>query len=285
MSGTNLIQKKDNYDIKDDFTIVRSYEEIGGIIRKGPKATRIVIRDYDTEKILHDTHNKILISASQFTACDQFGLDTSVIFPSYNEELGLQNTLDYKTVQPMNRPIVCLFCAGQGGCGTVASDVYTVKFTDRLAPKDMLPFRYVDEKNDLSDELRKVYFGRYKDSNGMIRYMFKAFDTDPQLHLRYIDGTQITSDMWSIDSTQAAECYVEVKLDIDRTDFRDYFEKVTGWDNAIINSLSLVYGWYDNTIDKYLWYQQLLPYSKLNIPNEYLIDETKRLAISYEIYY
>ena len=253
--------------------------------RGGPKSTRIVMIDHDTGNIIVDTHNKVLITGGQFTACKQFGIDATINFPNYNEDLGLENTVDYDTVQPKNEPIICLFCVGNYGCGTITIDTYPIKYTDRIDPKDLIPFRYVDAAHDLNDEMRGRYFGRCIDASGMISYYFKAFDTEPQLHLRYLDGTQITPDMYEIDSSQNAECYVETRLRITRQDFRDYFEKVVGWDNAVFNSISLVYAWYDDTIDDYLWYQQIIPFSKLHIPNEYLVDLTKAVDINYCIYY
>ena len=272
---------KDSYTIKDNANLKSFIENSKGT----PVKTRIIIKDRDTGEILSDNHNKILISGGQMTACKHFGLDAIVNLPNYNEDLGLENTLDYETVQPANEPIICLFCVGQGGGGTTPTDVYPVKYTERIEPDDMLPFRYVDEESDLNDDLRKTYLGRYTDSDGMIRYMFKAFDTEPQLHMRYLDGTQITDALYSIDSDQAAECYVEMRLRITRLDFRDYFEQVLGWDNAFINSLSLCFAWYDDTIDDYIWYQQITPFSKLNFPTEFMVDLNKAIDIIYQVYY
>ena len=274
---------KDSMNLHDDYTI-KSFIEDETVFKRGPKGTRIILRDHDTGKVLSDTHNKILISGSQLTACKIFGIDPAVNLPNYNEELGLENTLDYETVQPMNEPILCLFAVGQGGCGTSVSDVFPVRYTERIEPENLLPFRYVDEDHDLNEDMRKQYFGRYVDEYGMIHYMFKKFDTEPQLHLRYLDGTQITSDMYNIDSAQNAECYVEVRLRINRLDFRDYFEQVTGWDNCVINTLSLLFAWYDDTIDEYRWYQQIIPFSKLNFPNEFLADLSKAIDFQYHIY-
>ena len=86
-----------------------------------------------------------------------------------------------------------------------------------------MPFRYQDIDDDLNDDLRKYYFGRKTDEEaGKIAYYFKAFETTPMLHLRYTDGTQITDEMYNVETEQGAECYVETKLRITRNDFRDY---------------------------------------------------------------
>lgn len=258
----------------------------------GPKATMIRMIDPDTGKVLGEYHNKIVITGSNLSASTAFGLDLPTFLPNYNNELNLDNTLDYSTPEgkAKNNPFVCLFCIGDSGCGTSAKDVFTVNYTDRIEPEnDIIPFKYVDKNNDLNDDLRRSYFGRktIKLPEGeKYAYYFKTFDTTPQLHLRYTDGTQINDKMYSAKTDQAAECFVETRLRITRTDFRDYFDQVLGWDNARISTLSLCYAWYDDTIDGgYRWYQQIYPYSKLNFSAEYLVDLTKAIDFVYQVFY
>lgn len=270
--------------------VAKAHDRLGNSlvhrIKGGPKKTKIIITDHDTGKVLGEYENKVLISGAQMTACKLWNLDAEVPFPNYNDDLGLENTADYSTVQPMNEPYICLFAVGNGGCGTNSSEVFPVRYTERIEPENLIPFRYVGADNDLNPDLRKQYFGRVADEeSGMIKYFFKAFDTEPQLHLRYLDGTQITEDIYNIDSSQAAECYVETRLRVTRQDFRDYFEQVLGWDEALINTLSLLYAWYDDTIDEYKWYQQIIPYTKLNYSNIWLVDLTKAVDFNYQVYY
>lgn len=271
----------------DYFNITDSLEKkiISEKFKAGPKSTRIVLSDHDTGEIMGEYHNKIVITGSIFGACNTFGINPSVILPDYNRELNLDNTLDYTKIQPKNNPFVCLFCAGDSGCGALANEVFNVNFTDRIDPiGDIIPFRYVDSNSDINPDLRKYYFGR-KTHNNKIAYYFKNFDTTPQLHLRYTDNTQINDEMYNIETTQAAECYVETRLRINRNDFREYFEQVLGWDKARISTISLCYAWYDDTIDNYRWYQQIYPFAKLNFPVEWLVDLTKAIDFHYDVFF
>ena len=109
--------------------------------------------------------------------------------------------------------------------------------------------------------------------------------TEPQLHLRYSDGTQITEDIYDNESDQLAECYVEMRLRITRLDLRDYFENILGWDKARISSLSLCYAWYDDTIDNYKYFQDIYPYSFLPFSYKDLVDANVALDFLYQIYY
>lgn len=264
----------------------------------GPTKTRVVFRNHDTGEILGEYHNKVVITGSQLNACAMFGLEPTIDFPTYNSEMGLDNSADPEQ-EPKNHPIVCLFCVGDTGCGTLPKDVFVSKYTDRIKPGPadptsaedfdtsmIMPFRYVDAGADLSDDLRKYYFGRKTfDRLGKIGYYFKSFDTEPQLHLRYADGTQITKDLYNIESNQEAECYVEMRLRITRLDFRDYFENILGWDKARISSLSLCTAWYDDSIDGYRYYQDIMPYTILFFSYQWLVDDTISVDIEYQIYY
>ena len=269
-------------------------------LRKGGKYTKIRITDHETGEVLQDNlHNKILVPGSQLSACKEFGINPTVLFPSYNKEMGLENSHPaYDKIQPFNEPIVCLWCVGRSGGLNDAGEILACKNTDRIEPvNDMLPFRYVSPKHDLSRELREHYFGRKVDpETGMISYYFKALDTTPQLHVRYLDGTEVLPNMYKIDSSQQVEVYVETRLAVTRLDFRDYFDRVLGWDNADISTLGLVTAWYDDTIienpdadkkDQYCfrWYQDILPYSKLNFKNIDLYELNKAIDFNYQIFY
>ena len=265
-----------------------SYQDI--IKGATPRKTRVILKDHDTGEVLADKENKVLISGSLLNASDAFGISSSEHIPTYNEEMALDNSVEASEM-PDNTPIVCLFCVDDSGCGNTPSEVYVVNYTDRIEPDSILPFRYVDATEDLTSDLRQFYFGRktLTDGSGKIAYYFKGFDSEPQLRLQYADGTQINGeDIYTIETSQQAECYVETRLRINRLDFRDYFEQVLGWDKARISSLSLCWAWYreyEEGSETYKYFQSILPYTKLNFPLNWLVDKTKAIDIIYQIYY
>ena len=250
-----------------------------------PKGTRIRIYDADTMELLDTVENKVVITGSMITAAKLFDIPYPVQIPTYNSEMNLENSHPQGT-DPLNPPIICLFCVGDSGCGTTETDVYTVKYIDRIKPvDDIMPFRYVDAASDLDSTLRGKYFGRKVLDNGMIAYYFKAFETEPQMFMRYTDSTDITPDIYNVETSQDADCFVDLELLINAVDFRDYFDKVLGWDHARISTISLCHAWYDDTIDEYKWYQDIMPYSKLNFAFEKLVDSTKSILFKYDIFY
>lgn len=283
-------------DLKEQ-RVLKDILQLGG--GKHPRKTKIIITDHETGKVLQEVENKILVPGSQITACKEFGITPIVNLPTYNTELKLENSKDpYPETQPANDPIICLWCVGRSGAGPSPSDVIVPTTTDRIAPTDdIVPFRYVSADNDLPSDLRDEYYGRAVDEEtGMISYYFKAFDTEPQLHVRYLDGTEVTENMYTVDSSQQVEVYVEVRLALTRIDLRDYFDQVLGWDKANISCISLCTAWFDDTIAenpdapeedqvKYKWYQDILPFSKLNFQAIDMIDLNRAIDFNYQVYY
>lgn len=285
---TEYLHLKDIVDTKDTMK-VKSF--LDAVDKATPQKTQILLYDHDTGELLSEDSNKVLLTGSILNACYAFGIASSYEeIPTYNEALGLDNSVDPSTT-PDNDNIVCLFCVDDSGCGATPTEVYEVNYTDRIEPSSIMPFRYVDADNDLDDDLRKYYFGKktLNDGSNKIAYYFKTFDTSPQLHLRYADGTQINmEEVYTVDTSQMAECYVETRLRINRNDFRDYFDQILGWDKARISSLSLCWGWkrpFQDGNNAYYYYQTIRPYTKLNFPMNWLVDLTKAIDIIYRIYY
>lgn len=245
--------------------------------------TEIFLKDPVTGEVLFKTHNRVVIAGSQFTAMKHFDLPELISLPTYNQDLGLDNSLVHGTT-PINVPKICLFGCGIDGCGAENSQVYPVKYTGRINPlTGLVPFRYQLANNDLSAEQRQKYFGK-KTADGRYAYYFKAFETEPEMHAQYVDGTIIDQNVYDSQNTSDAEFYVEMTLKILKEDFREYFTETTGINSAKINTISLMQAWY-NEVDGYKVYQDISPVTQLNIPNEALIDPTKGIDIVYHIYY
>lgn len=265
------------------------YVDAANIDRSNPFAghksgdTEIIFRKLGTKEELGRTHNRVVIAGSQFTAMKHFNLPELIALPTYNQDLSLDNSVAHGTT-PINVPKICLFACGTGGCGPENSQVYPEKYTGRINPQtELIPFRYQLPQNDLSDELRQKYFGR-KATSERIAYYFKAFESNPEMVARFVDGTLIDNTVYESTNQNDAEFYVEMNLRITKDDFRDYFRATTGINDARVNSVSLLSAWYTES-SGYKWYQDIIPMTQLNIPNEPLIDLTKGIDIVYHIYY
>ena len=296
MNKNVTIHLNDKVEIRDIATLPNTL--LKKLDSGKPKKTRIVLTNHDTGEVLGEFENKVVITGSLLNAMKAFGITEHIVeFPTYNSESELDNSVPTGT-QPENPEIVQLFCVADSGCGVLPSEIYTTKFTDRLKPCPahpiditdfdptmIMPFRYVPVDEDISDDLRNYYFGRKTFENlGTIGYYFKKFDTEPQVHVQYADGTQITDNIYVVDADQTAECYIETRLRITRLDFSDYFEKVLGWDRSRISSISLCSAWY-NTVDDKIYFQNIIPYTVLKFSFQWLTDLNVAIDILYQIYY
>ena len=265
-------------------------EDIAKILSNSSLKTSIDIRNPETGKIIFKgLKNKVIVPGSGYLARELFDLDTPEITPSYNDRLGIEtpegtetHELDWRTSATQEHPKVLLFCIGLDGCGTEQSQVYPVDYTKWIAPEYMIPFRYPIQSADLSDALRETYFGRVA-SGDHYAYYFKRFDGDPVLVQQYVDGTPLDGNVYESTKTDKAETYVEIILKITKEDIREFFVATTGIDDAKINSISLCTAW-PKEVDGYIYFQDIRPLTKLNIPNEPMLDITKGIDVIYHVY-
>ena len=246
--------------------------------------TSIDIKNLETgEVIFKGLKNKVIISGSSTIARKLFEINTDDPIPSYNKILNLYpyNPV-YGDPAVSVDPKVLLFCCGTDGCGSENSQVYPVDYTKCIHLNSIIPFRCQPSDNDLSAELRKKYFGRKVDGD-YIYYYFKTFENPPKLTQRYMDGTPIGSDVFTSSKTSSAETFIEINMKITKDDMRDYFYKSGTGDRARINCLSLCTACPVEENGQ-IYYVNIRPLTKLNFPNESLIDISKGIEISYHIY-
>lgn len=245
--------------------------------------TKIVAWNTDTGEILFKQHNILTLAGAGFIARSLFDFAGAYVetTPSYNSALNLENVLNTSTAQGTHK--TCLFCVGYDGCGRENSQVYAEKYASWISPTDgIIPFQYRAVDDDCTDYEREIYFGRKKTANG-IAYYFKKFDSDPTLTQQLTDGTPIDSTIYDMQTTYEVETIVTMQLSITQSDCRDYFIATTGINDCRINTISLCTAW-KKEIDGYDYYQDIRPLTRLNFPNESLIDLKKSITISYSVY-
>lgn len=268
----------DNNDCKDHHSLL-------------PYKTDIRIFVEGTDELVFRGSNKVILPGAAFTARAHFDISNPEITPSYNEALGLENT----TSDPTKISKCYLFAVGTDGCdANNNSNVYTVEYEKWISTSALVPFRYPKTAEDDID--RGMYFGRktgITDTSGNTynAYYFKRFDAPPVLKQRYIaDASQIGNSI-SVNISNGyyntigkVETYVEIGLKVTKEDCREFFNSFAGGQNARINTISLLTAW-SEIIDGNVYYQDIRPLTKLNFPNESLIDTNKGLDIVYHIYY
>ena len=233
-----------------------------------------------TDELVFRGSNKVVLAGAGFSARKHFNITSPEITPSYNTKLELENTDNSGSGSSNSK--VYLFAVGTDGCGTENSQVYPVDYRSWIGTDALVPFRYVT--TDLGGDLRNKYFGRKEVSGGYFAYYFKAFENNPTLVQRFVDGTIIDSGVYENSNTNDVETYVELNLKITKEDCREFFISKDGINDARVNTISLLTAW-PKVVNGITYYQDIRPLTKLNFPNESLIDSTKGLDIIYHIYY
>lgn len=256
--------------------------------------TNVIFKDHDTQEVIWKGRNKVILPGAEFLALHVFHLPTDVpITPSYNTSLDLENTI-YSN-PPLEPNKAFLWCVGTDGCGRENSQVYEVDYRKWIMPVSMVPFKYPLTSDDLTPAERNIYFGRQLSSSNWphpnnYAYYFKRFDSDPTLIRRYTDGTGITSTVYDDITRIPVETYVEMSMSITKDDCREFFYYTTGINDARINTMSLCTAYARDITDPvsgntYVYYQDIRPITKLNFPNEPLIDLNKGIDIIYQVYF
>ena len=310
--------------LRDNYRPNDKYEKVNGVYTPRINSKVDFFNGETGERIWEPLHNKTVIAGAALTAMKLFDLDRNVLdnTPTYDTELSLLEGSDGSTyptkvivdsennvigsVQDECQRKICGFCLGQGGAGLDISDVFEVKYCDRIAPDDLIPFRYPLQPEDHIDE--DMYKGKKSItlSDGQLRnaYYFKSFSNTPNLVQNYtssigtftdaVTASNVYNDKASADKAQS---YVELHLKITKDDCREFFIAHTGLENAKINQISLVSAW-SKTVEvtkpdsngkiitkNYEYLQDIRPFSLINIPNEILSDLEKSISIIYTLYF
>lgn len=278
-----------------------------------------------TGELIFEGHNKTVIAGSALTAMKLFNLDRNCLdaTPTYDTIMNLDNGANgttYPTVvikdgngnvvgsmhDETQRTIIG-FCVGQGGAGLDISDVFDVKYASWITPDNIIPFRYPLQNADSVDET--VYKGRkaltLADGSGRNAYYFKTFSNTPNLVQNYVSTIGTFSDSVSAGSVydtngasaDKAQSYVELHLKITKDDCREFFIAHKGIENAKINQISLVSAWTKQVevtkmdslgnmkTSTYEYFQDIRPFSIINIPNEIISNHEKSLSVLYTLYF
>lgn len=264
--------------------------DIGKMIRRGHvkiysrQTGNLLFEGLDQRVPDTEGDNKVIVPGSIIAARKFFrSLVPTVNTPSYNSALGLDGVMSLTNTEEIDAEI-CLFCIGTDGCGTENSQVIDVDYTKWIDPSSLIPFQYRPASSDLTAAQRKKFFGRKTLDNGYMAYYFKGFDTNPELHIQYLDGTSMDENLYTTENPYGGEVYVTMKMSVDAGECRDYFKATTGINSARMNSISLCTA-YPKTINGYTYYQSIRPVTKYNFSNKTLIDENDGFDIIYDLYF
>lgn len=159
----------------------------------------------------------------------------------------------------------------------------------------MIPFRFTAET--LSNLDRKKYFGKKVFPTGETGYFLKMFENDPVIKHIWKTGDDIedeilvsSEDVWRPNTDMnAVESFTDIVLKITKKDVKEWFINLEQEERTRINTIALFTGRYipsediPGSLSDYGDFQDVMLFSKLNIPTEYL-SLNKDLNIIYRVY-
>lgn len=250
----------------------------------------VQIFDKKTKELLLQGYNKIMLPASEFMAMRMFQFSSEeFVTPTYNDYLELDGS-SKTTDEEQNPPEltlnykVFLFCMGTSGCARGSQIKYEVSNKGWIMPADLVPFKYVNLSEDLTEVQRRIYYGR-KSMVDKVAYFFKRFDSHPLLNREYENGSPWTSEIYNDNSTLKANVRVSLTFNVDEDDGRDYFDNTTGINDARFNTIELLAAWPKVLDDGYTYYQDIRPFTRLNMPNKPLSSNGDSYEFRYHLYY
>lgn len=260
--------------------------------RKGLGDTRISLYRKISEDMYEPISvgsNKIVIAGSAFLASKISNKLPKIFTRTYNDELSLDynNPVAYDNSGMPKEEQIILFGVGDTGCGNEVKDVYKVEYKSHINGSDLIPFVVrTQAEGDISDELRETYFGRKKEGNGNIKYYFKAFTLDPEIHQEFLDGTPIDENIYVNQRKDEVQSFIRYQMDISSDDFVKFWE-MNNIDERRISSITLLTGIEtkvpdDNGIQRKI-YQNIRPLTVYNFARENML-ESKGIKIVYDIY-
>jgi len=264
-----------------------------------PFARTRIIGGYDAYKdkngvtqfgeVVFDTENMIVLGGSLFTLEKVFGVASSLPVETLNNLMNIANS--GSAIVTKANEFVCLFGVGTGGAGESITDVKDVKYYEREII-DMIPLRQT--ANELaSGEADKYWFKKQIDVGGIAKtqYYLKKFETDPEIRVLWRDaegdedGSEVGENVWNTpeSNTTPIETFIELTLQINKKDCREYFDDLGNVEVSRINSIGLFTGVKGTLGDGTEDYKDVRLFSKLNINNE-ILTLSKDLTIAYRIY-
>lgn len=193
---------------------------------------------------------------------------------------------------------VCLFGVGIGGCGDSYTDIYPVRYYNRIID-NMIPIRQIPANSQLlPTEKSKYWFRKVENVNGSDKLSFylKSFEVTPTIKATWRDGVDdeegsvVASNVHetSPSNTTPIDTFVEMTMMITKKDIREYFVNTGTTERTRFNTLGLFTGVKhkvkDETgVDGEFDYRQVKLFSKLNFAND-MLTTPKDITISYKIY-
>ena len=272
------------------------------------------------DEVLFSTSNIVPLGGVSFVFSDLFGVDDDITVPTLYSQKGIGIPDSATPTETYYSPdgeedstgnrvrhvkyryghIVQLFGVGITGTSENDISIYKPDYRENTIEIDktisdlgevtgqMIPFRFTGE--DLTTAEAMKYFGKKSFDGGITAYYLKKFESDPDIKHIWNTGADIDdevsltdADAWTnttTSSTNSVESFVEMYIQINKKDLKEYFDAIDEEDKTRFNTLALYTGRYNRDADDF---EDVRMFSKLCINPEFM-TLTKDLDFIYRIY-
>lgn len=194
------------------------------------------------------------------------------------------------TYDPLKTPIA-LFGCGIGGATLVFDEVFDPSVRQNTLAQ-MVPMMVSENALTGADASKYMMRTTISTPGGstLNAWYLKEFDIDPTIRSLWKDaaeenqdGTEITADVASSESTNGVESFANFKLVLTEDDVRTYFEAIGQLNMARINTIGLFMGEKVTLANGRKDYVNVSLFSVLNLNNEPLA-ERKKIIYHYRVY-
>lgn len=237
-------------------------------------------------EVLFEAENRLSIGGAFYTLGALFGVMPPFKVDYVNDIMGIATGGDpIDEAHPVGMRVQ-LFGVGTGGADESISNVYPV-YTKERTLDEMVPFRYTDALT--AEEETKYFFKKPDPATGKNMYYLKRFAAEPDMRALWVDaskegedGTPVQVGVHNSPRQEAIDVFVEMPLDIDALDLREYFQAHGDIEKTRFNTVGIFSGILADC-GGYLDYKNVTMIAKYNIPNEMLVLN-KDLTMFYRVY-
>ena len=237
-------------------------------------------------EVIFEGENQIVLGGAMFILEKLFGIKAGLQMDSLNTIMNIATEGGAPAAKYPDGRMVALFGVGVGGAGDSITSVKESKFYEREI-QDMVPVRVVD--GAIQGAEKEKYFFKKPLTGGKNAYYLKKFAADPTLKVLWKDGeadedgSPVVSSPHDGAKQTPIETFVELVLQIDKKDIREWFTMNGNVEQTRINSIGLFTGILSDTSGGQKDYKDVRMFSKLNINNE-MLQNLKTLTFIYRIY-
>ena len=218
---------------------------------KSPFRTEISAYDEFGDILFTLEHNMVVIGGAITVLEKMWNIRSSLMIDTINNINQISPAVQSTTEKLPQNDYVCMWGIGIGGSGDAFGSVRDVKYYEREIGQngqsnEFIPFRTVTTALE-GEDLQKYTLSKSVGS-GFTAYYAKLFDSEPFIRSLWRDGqdgkdgTEVTDGVHNTQRTEEIETFVEMHMQLNENDVREWFEMNGNIEQARVNTIGLFTG-------------------------------------------